>query len=180
MYFLKKLGLDSRTLQWQSRAVSLPRCAFQTCTKWLERFFHCAFSFQWKTEILDYCHNTRVLLIGCKIDLRTDFSTLMELSHQKQAPVSYEQVRQYRMLVLVWISIAILSFNPSWNIRLPHFQTYSSFPFFSSSSFPKMTKIVSGMLDLRLAYANELVIFHLQILLCYWKCLQWSIISIRI
>ncbi|XP_034268204.1 rho-related GTP-binding protein Rho6 [Pantherophis guttatus] len=46
---------------------------------------------KWKTEILDYCHNTRVLLIGCKIDLRTDFSTLMELSHQKQAPVSYEQ-----------------------------------------------------------------------------------------
>ncbi|ETE74070.1 Rho-related GTP-binding protein Rho6, partial [Ophiophagus hannah] len=47
--------------------------------------------FDWKTEILDYCHNTRVLLIGCKTDLRTDLSTLMELSHQKQAPVSYEQ-----------------------------------------------------------------------------------------
>ncbi|KAJ7317817.1 hypothetical protein JRQ81_003979 [Phrynocephalus forsythii] len=46
---------------------------------------------KWKTEILDYCPSTRVLLIGCKIDLRTDFSTLMELSHQKQAPVSYEQ-----------------------------------------------------------------------------------------
>lgn len=47
---------------------------------------------QWKTEILDYCPNTRVLLIGCKTDLRTDLSTLMELSHQKQAPISYEQV----------------------------------------------------------------------------------------
>ncbi|XP_005061453.1 PREDICTED: rho-related GTP-binding protein Rho6 [Ficedula albicollis] len=46
---------------------------------------------QWKTEILDYCPNTRVLLIGCKTDLRTDLSTLLELSHQKQAPVSYEQ-----------------------------------------------------------------------------------------
>ncbi|XP_074421244.1 rho-related GTP-binding protein Rho6 isoform X2 [Larus michahellis] len=45
----------------------------------------------WKTEILDYCPNTRVLLIGCKTDLRTDLSTLMELSHQKQAPISYEQ-----------------------------------------------------------------------------------------
>lgn len=49
-------------------------------------------SVQWKTEILDYCPNTRVLLIGCKTDLRTDLSTLMELSHQKQAPISYEQV----------------------------------------------------------------------------------------
>nr|XP_025044477.1 rho-related GTP-binding protein Rho6 [Pelodiscus sinensis] len=46
---------------------------------------------KWKTEILDYCPSTRVLLIGCKTDLRTDLSTLMELSHQKQAPVSYEQ-----------------------------------------------------------------------------------------
>ncbi|NXA10252.1 RND1 protein, partial [Sapayoa aenigma] len=47
---------------------------------------------QWKTEILDYCPNTRVLLIGCKTDLRTDLSTLLELSNQKQAPISYEQV----------------------------------------------------------------------------------------
>lgn len=47
---------------------------------------------QWRTEILDYCPSTRVLLIGCKTDLRTDLSTLMELSHQKQAPISYEQV----------------------------------------------------------------------------------------
>lgn len=46
---------------------------------------------KWKTEILDYCPSTRVLLIGCKTDLRTDLSTLMELSHQKQAPISYEQ-----------------------------------------------------------------------------------------
>ncbi|NXR77567.1 RND1 protein, partial [Pycnonotus jocosus] len=46
---------------------------------------------KWKTEILDYCPNTRVLLIGCKTDLRTDLSPLLELSHQKQAPISYEQ-----------------------------------------------------------------------------------------
>ncbi|XP_025898620.1 rho-related GTP-binding protein Rho6 [Nothoprocta perdicaria] len=46
---------------------------------------------KWKTEILDYCPATRVLLVGCKTDLRTDLSTLMELSHQKQAPISYEQ-----------------------------------------------------------------------------------------
>ncbi|XP_075301963.1 rho-related GTP-binding protein Rho6 [Opisthocomus hoazin] len=46
---------------------------------------------KWKSEILDYCPETRVLLIGCKTDLRTDLSTLMELSHQKQAPISYEQ-----------------------------------------------------------------------------------------
>lgn len=46
---------------------------------------------KWKTEILDYCSSIRILLVGCKTDLRTDLSTLMELSNQKQAPVSHEQ-----------------------------------------------------------------------------------------
>ncbi|AWP09640.1 Calcium channel voltage-dependent beta 3a [Scophthalmus maximus] len=46
---------------------------------------------KWKTEILDFCPSTRILLIGCKIDLRTDVCTLMELSNQKQTPITYEQ-----------------------------------------------------------------------------------------
>nr|XP_057940973.1 rho family GTPase 1b isoform X2 [Doryrhamphus excisus] len=46
---------------------------------------------KWKAEILDFCPTTRILLIGCKIDLRTDVCTLMELSNQKQSPVTYEQ-----------------------------------------------------------------------------------------
>ncbi|KAJ8397020.1 hypothetical protein AAFF_G00010740 [Aldrovandia affinis] len=46
---------------------------------------------KWKTEILDFCPNTRVLLVGCKTDLRTDVCTLLELSNQKMAPVSHEQ-----------------------------------------------------------------------------------------
>ncbi|KPP78798.1 rho-related GTP-binding protein Rho6-like [Scleropages formosus] len=46
---------------------------------------------KWKTEILDFCPNTRILLIGCKTDLRTDVCTLMELSNQKQTPISHEQ-----------------------------------------------------------------------------------------
>lgn len=50
-------------------------------------------SLQWKTEILDFCPSTRILLIGCKTDLRTDVCTLMELSNQKQTPISHEQAR---------------------------------------------------------------------------------------
>ncbi|XP_067881437.1 rho-related GTP-binding protein Rho6-like, partial [Heterodontus francisci] len=46
---------------------------------------------KWKTEIQDYCPRTNVLLIGCKTDLRTDYSTVLELSNQKQAPISQEQ-----------------------------------------------------------------------------------------
>ncbi|XP_053704534.1 rho-related GTP-binding protein Rho6-like [Synchiropus splendidus] len=46
---------------------------------------------KWKSEILDFCPTTRVLLIGCKTDLRTDVCTLTELSSQRLGPVSYEQ-----------------------------------------------------------------------------------------
>ncbi|CAB1336762.1 unnamed protein product [Coregonus sp. 'balchen'] len=31
---------------------------------------------KWKTEILDFCPSTRILLIGCKTDLRTDGSSM--------------------------------------------------------------------------------------------------------
>lgn len=33
-----------------------------------------------------------MLLVGCKSDLRTDLSTLVELSNHRQTPVSYDQV----------------------------------------------------------------------------------------
>ncbi|KAK1801901.1 hypothetical protein P4O66_022535 [Electrophorus voltai] len=46
---------------------------------------------KWRTEITDFCPNTRILLIGCKADLRTDVCTLMELSNQKQTPITQEQ-----------------------------------------------------------------------------------------
>lgn len=49
-------------------------------------------SLQWKAEIQDFCPSTRILLIGCKTDLRTDVCTRMELSNQKQTPISHEQV----------------------------------------------------------------------------------------
>ncbi|CAL8250664.1 unnamed protein product [Arctogadus glacialis] len=46
---------------------------------------------KWKAEILDFCPSTRILLIGCKTDLRSDVCTLTELSHGKHIPVSHEQ-----------------------------------------------------------------------------------------
>ncbi|NWZ09345.1 RND3 protein, partial [Agelaius phoeniceus] len=46
---------------------------------------------QWKGEIQEFCPNTKMLLVGCKSDLRTDVSTLVELSNHRQTPVSYDQ-----------------------------------------------------------------------------------------
>lgn len=47
---------------------------------------------QWKGEIQEFCPNTKMLMVGCKSDLRTDVSTLVELSNHRQTPVSYDQV----------------------------------------------------------------------------------------
>ncbi|XP_062871046.1 rho family GTPase 1a [Trichomycterus rosablanca] len=46
---------------------------------------------KWKSEIMDLCPSTRIILVGCKRDLRTDVCTLMELSNQKMVPISNEQ-----------------------------------------------------------------------------------------
>ncbi|NXH80594.1 RND3 protein, partial [Edolisoma coerulescens] len=43
------------------------------------------------SEIQEFCPNTKMLLVGCKSDLRTDVSTLVELSNHRQTPVSYDQ-----------------------------------------------------------------------------------------
>lgn len=51
-----------------------------------------ALSLQWKAEIMDFCPSTRIILVGCKTDLRTDVCTLMELSNQRLTPISHEQV----------------------------------------------------------------------------------------
>lgn len=55
-------------------------------------FFGFGLSSQWKGEIQEFCPNTKMLLVGCKSDLRTDLSTLVELSSHRQTPVSYDQV----------------------------------------------------------------------------------------
>ncbi|CAL8388283.1 unnamed protein product [Boreogadus saida] len=51
---------------------------------------------KWKAEIQEFCPSTKVLLVGCKSDLRTDLSTLVELSNQRRNPVSYDQVKKDR------------------------------------------------------------------------------------
>ncbi|KAK6315393.1 hypothetical protein J4Q44_G00149220 [Coregonus suidteri] len=43
---------------------------------------------KWKGEIQEFCPNTKMLLVGCKSDLRTDLFTK---SHSGHTPVSYDQ-----------------------------------------------------------------------------------------
>lgn len=48
---------------------------------------------QWQGETQEFCPNAKIVLVGCKLDMRTDLNTLRELSKQRLIPVTHEQVR---------------------------------------------------------------------------------------
>lgn len=47
---------------------------------------------QWQGETQEFCPNAKVVLVGCKLDMRTDVGTLRELSKQRLIPITHEQV----------------------------------------------------------------------------------------
>ncbi|KAG9350101.1 hypothetical protein JZ751_026454, partial [Albula glossodonta] len=46
---------------------------------------------KWQGETQEFCPNAKVVLVGCKLDMRTDLNTLRELSKQRLIPVTHEQ-----------------------------------------------------------------------------------------
>ncbi|XP_037112477.1 rho-related GTP-binding protein RhoN-like isoform X2 [Syngnathus acus] len=46
---------------------------------------------KWQVETQEFCPNAKVVLVGCKLDMRTDVNTLRELSKQRLIPVTHEQ-----------------------------------------------------------------------------------------
>ncbi|XP_068605838.1 rho-related GTP-binding protein RhoN [Brachionichthys hirsutus] len=46
---------------------------------------------KWQGETQEFCPNAKVVLVGCKLDMRTDVGTLRELSKQRLIPVTHEQ-----------------------------------------------------------------------------------------
>ncbi|KAH0504943.1 Rho-related GTP-binding protein RhoN [Microtus ochrogaster] len=47
--------------------------------------------YKWQGETQEFCPNAKVVLVGCKLDMRTDLATLRELSKQRLIPVTHEQ-----------------------------------------------------------------------------------------
>ncbi|ELW54728.1 Rho-related GTP-binding protein RhoN [Tupaia chinensis] len=47
---------------------------------------------KWQGETQEFCPNAKVVLVGCKLDMRTDLATLRELSKQRLIPVTHEQL----------------------------------------------------------------------------------------
>lgn len=44
-----------------------------------------------KERLRSFAPNAKVVLVGCKLDMRTDLATLRELSKQRLIPVTHEQ-----------------------------------------------------------------------------------------
>ncbi|XP_064895494.1 rho-related GTP-binding protein RhoN isoform X1 [Columba livia] len=51
----------------------------------------CSFADAWQGETQEFCPNAKIVLVGCKLDMRTDLNTLRELSKQRLIPVTHEQ-----------------------------------------------------------------------------------------
>ncbi|KAG2461049.1 RND2 protein, partial [Polypterus senegalus] len=47
---------------------------------------------KWQSETQEFCPSAKVVVVGCKLDMRTDLSTLRELSKQRLIPITHEQV----------------------------------------------------------------------------------------
>ncbi|XP_039596058.1 rho-related GTP-binding protein RhoN isoform X1 [Polypterus senegalus] len=46
---------------------------------------------KWQSETQEFCPSAKVVVVGCKLDMRTDLSTLRELSKQRLIPITHEQ-----------------------------------------------------------------------------------------
>lgn len=46
---------------------------------------------KWQSETQEFCPSAKVLVVGCKIDMRTDLNVLRELSKLRLIPVTHEQ-----------------------------------------------------------------------------------------
>ena len=48
---------------------------------------------QWYPEIIRYCPNTPIILVGVKLELRDDKETIEFLKEKQLSPISYTQVK---------------------------------------------------------------------------------------
>ncbi|XP_073689489.1 rho-related GTP-binding protein RhoN isoform X2 [Garra rufa] len=75
---------------------------------------------KWQVEAQEYCPNAKLVLVGCKLDMRTDVSTLRELSKQRLIPVTHEQMQS--ALIALWAAhrhtASLCSGRPVFESRL--------------------------------------------------------------
>uniref|UniRef100_A0A8C6SJ49 Rho family GTPase 2 n=1 Tax=Neogobius melanostomus TaxID=47308 RepID=A0A8C6SJ49_9GOBI len=46
---------------------------------------------KWQGETQEFCPNAKIVLVGCKLDMRTDLSVMRELAKHRLIPVTHEQ-----------------------------------------------------------------------------------------
>jgi hypothetical protein len=82
----EKVRLSSQTVRWRPRVIQggplTPTGAHPSPAV-----------LQWISEVLHFCSNLPIILVGCKKDLRNDPRTIEELRKTSQRPVSTQEVR---------------------------------------------------------------------------------------
>lgn len=61
----------------------------------LTHFFFVILMLQWYPEVRHHCPSTPIILVGTKLDLRDDKTTIEKLRDKKLAPITYPQVSCY-------------------------------------------------------------------------------------
>lgn len=84
--YITKEKKGERTLRWTQTCAKCVLC-IQSNSQWQSLSV-----FQWQLEAQEYCPSAKLVLVGCKLDMRTDVGTLRELSKQRLIPVTHEQV----------------------------------------------------------------------------------------
>ncbi|CAH1968199.1 unnamed protein product [Acanthoscelides obtectus] len=54
---------------------------------------------KWYPEVRHHCPNTPIILVGTKLDLRDDRSTIEKLKDKKLSPITYPQVRNSKKMI---------------------------------------------------------------------------------
>lgn len=73
---------------------------------------------QWQGETQEFCPGAKVVLVGCKMDMRTDPSVTRELAKHRLAPVTHEQVRSTNESISVSFSWSKQSLSGPVSIHL--------------------------------------------------------------
>ncbi|VEN35669.1 unnamed protein product [Callosobruchus maculatus] len=90
---------------------------------------------KWYPEVRHHCPNTPIILVGTKLDLRDDRSTIEKLKDKKLSPITYPQVCLYLNYLYHTYILYFISFYLS-------LQFYQSFELTCIYSFFSESKII--------------------------------------
>lgn len=66
---------------------------------------------KWYPEVRHHCPNTPIILVGTKLDLRDDKSTIEKLRDKKLTPITYPQVKYTHFIIFFQYLTVLINFS---------------------------------------------------------------------